>query len=66
MASIKKRVERLEQSQEEGCVFLWVFAGETAEEVWERYLAQHPEADKAEVVFCIKAPIPRPPGNKDL
>jgi hypothetical protein len=65
MASIKKRVERLEQSQEEGCAFVWVFAGETTEEAWDRYLAQHPEADKVEVVMYLKVPMARPPGYEE-
>jgi len=60
MASLKKRVQRLEKDREEGCAFLIVYEGETTEAVWKKYLAKHPEAEKAEVVMFVKAAMPRP------
>jgi len=70
VGNLKGRVERLEGGRKKiSSVVIVVPAGETSEAAWEKYLAQHPEAEKAEVKMFIKGrgrdsqsaePPPRP------
>ncbi len=43
MTSLKRRLERLEATLQQGIPVFLVNYGETPEEVWERYLANHPQ-----------------------
>jgi hypothetical protein len=55
MGNLKGRVERLEGGRNrQSPAVIVVQAGETSEEAWQRHLAQHPEAEKAEVRMFIK------------
>jgi hypothetical protein len=52
MASLKRRLERLEGSRVRTAI-IFVWSGETDEEAWQRNLAEHPEDEKAETVIYV-------------
>jgi len=48
MCNHKRRLERLERGRKgKGFVVIIVDPGETAEEAWQKHLAEHPEDEKA-------------------
>jgi len=54
MGNLKRRVERLERARKgTGFSILIIRPGETREEVWQRYLAAHPEREKSGVVMIL-------------
>jgi len=59
MASIKKRLERLEAGRQGGLRIIVVNPGETKEQAKQRYLAEHPGDKGAEVVVFIRRPSPK-------
>jgi len=58
MASIKKRLERLEGGRQRGMTIILVKPGETKEQATQRHLAEHPEAKNAEVLVLIRSASP--------
>jgi hypothetical protein len=52
MANLKRRLQRLEGAQL-GAPIIIVRPGETEEEAWQKYLAEHPEDEKAEIAIYI-------------
>ena len=61
MASIKKRLERLEGGRQRGIPLDVVNPGETKEQAKQRHLAKHPEDKNAELVIIIcKASVKNP------
>ena len=59
MASIKKRLERLEGGRQRGITIILVKPGETKEQAKQRHLAEHPEDKDAKVVILIRSPSPK-------
>ena len=59
MASIKKRLERLEGGRQRGIPIIPMKPGETKEQATQRYLAEHPEAKDADLVILIRSASPK-------
>ena len=54
MGNLKKRLERLEAGRKgSGVSIIFVLPGETAEEVWQKHLAAHPEREKGRVTMIL-------------
>ena len=64
MGNRKQRLERLEADRKgRGAPIIIVRAGETAEEAWQKHLAQHPEDEKAKWRIVIKCRVDSPDPN---
>jgi hypothetical protein len=63
MASIKKRLERLEAScrARRGLLIIVLKPGETVEQAKQRHLTEHPEAKEAETLVIIQSASEDPP-----
>ena len=64
MGNLKGRVERLEGGRKgRGLPIIIVHPGETAEEAWQKHLAQHPESEKAKgrINIRVQAKVPQAP-----
>jgi len=59
MASIKKRLERLEGGRQRGIPIIIMKPGETKEQATQRHLAEHPQDKDAEAVILIRSPSPK-------
>ena len=60
MASIKKRLERMEGGRQRALLLLiGVKPGETTEQATQRHLAEHPQDKDAEAVILIRSPSPK-------
>ena len=63
MGNFKRRLERLEHGRKRrGIPIINVEPGESTEEAWQKYLAQHPEAEKAKVRIIFDESDQGPPG----
>jgi hypothetical protein len=62
VGNLKRRIERLEGGRKgRGIPIIIASPGESAEEAWQRHLAQHPEAEEAEVRIIIQGTGQDPP-----